>query len=116
MTDDKIRQLMHERIIQKTNDPLWGESIAKNVFKKRENTRKKIFISFSASSLAAAAIIIIAFLFNLNTQNDKMNYYSFISSQIDGTATMVFKNNDKNLSNNNTSDIDNMINDTLAIR
>ena len=101
--DSKLK--MRSEIEKRLQSQEWGSNIAQSVEKKRK--RKQILSSATFGSLATAAILVIAISFNSNTQVENYSYSSLITSQVDGTYGAVFEDN---------MDIDNLIDETLAMR
>jgi hypothetical protein len=132
-----FKSKMAEEISKRAESAEWNSIIASEVLSRRRNKQKKIFLSVSASSLAAAAAVAFVLTGVLNNKNEGMIYDEFITAQIKGTyeSSLPAKNKPaakkiqgdskkneiaagKNQSNDDivTEDIDTLITETLALR
>ncbi|MCP4130632.1 MAG: hypothetical protein GY754_06585 [bacterium] len=114
---------MKQEIRERMESSNWNRKIASGVLEKKGKTRKRIiFYTGSFSSLAAAALLLIIFLFGTNNRLEPNQYDNFITQQLEGTYKQVFKASENDSGNGakqdllSGNDIDDMIDDALAAR
>jgi len=122
MKDNSMDDIMKKEIEKRLENDLWDMKMSRRVMSKRRSGRKKMIYSATGSSLALAATVTIIFMFGFNSSQPAM-YDQFISSQIEGTYKKSFEKNIIQVSSENSGsgvvfsdDLDDMIDDTLAMR
>jgi hypothetical protein len=108
-----MNEEMKKAISQRLNSDQWDSLISKNVLRKKRKRNSAII----SSTAAVAALLMVAFIFTVNPQNEKNNtdqntLNSFISKQIEGTYKEAVTVNAKTKS----MDIDSLINDSITER
>ncbi|OHD70822.1 MAG: hypothetical protein A2W19_07830 [Spirochaetes bacterium RBG_16_49_21] len=87
MNDKKYNTIMASEILQRLESNAWNFQIAAKVLRKKKSTARYLILSSLAT--AAAAGVVVLFLFGIGTQKDTPGYDHFIAQQIVGTGNYV---------------------------
>lgn len=101
---------MKTEIKKRLKSEEWSAKISTQVLAQKKKSRIKIILSTSFSSLALAALIVIALVFNLNQSSFPKLKAQFISDQIKGTYQAAGFNPEE------SNEIDTMIEEILSKR
>jgi hypothetical protein len=119
---EDMNLVFSEKIRERIESNEWDREIASRVLSAIRKKRKRIAVA-SLSSLATAAMIVVAFIFVLNSPSAPDKIDQFITSQLDGTYNSVFnKSYRESLPSILSSqlppddDIDILIDETLTMR
>jgi predicted PurR-regulated permease PerM len=114
--------IFSEKIRERIESNEWDREIASRVLSAIRKKRKRM-VAASLTSLATAAMILLAFIFVLNSPSTPDKIDQFITSQLDGTFNSVFNKGYReslaSLLSSQTppdDDIDILIDETLTMR
>lgn len=121
MTDEN-NELMKREIEERMASDLWSHRIASGVMKRRRNRQRVVY---SLSSVATAALVVFVTLFAIrDTGRTEMQYSEFLTLQVQGVHKTSLQKNVLMTSSSQTSssgvvlssDVDDMIEDTMLLR
>ena len=123
MSDKNYRKVMDREIQKRLASSDWSACMAEAVISRRTARSRKLITAALASSLPAAALIAVVFMFGINRRPAPVTYSQFITTQVQGTYQSVFAG----VPESNTlmqaheeilraGDIDSVINDALMNR
>ena len=93
MKNEDFSLIMNDEIKKRMESNAWNFKIASKVLEKRNKKRRFIIYSASVSSFALAALVMIIFMFGINSPQVPVpgQYNKFITKQLQGTYKDVFK-------------------------
>jgi len=89
MNDGRYKKIMAEEIERRLRSDAWNLQIASGVLAKKTKTRKQVLYVSSFLASAAAAAVLLVFLFGIDTGRSAAGYEEFITYQIEGTMKDV---------------------------
>jgi hypothetical protein len=117
-----INLVFSEKIKERIESDAWDREIASRVLSAIRRRKRRLIAASSLTSLATAAMIVLALIFTLHEPTTSHEIDQLISLQLDGTYRSVFnKSYRENLpsilsSKLPSDDIDTLIDETLTMR
>ncbi len=122
MNGRNINLIFSEKIKERLESDTWDREITSRVLSAIRRKKRRLIAASLLTSLATAAMIVLAFTFTLHTPTTSHAIDQLISLQLDGTYRSVFNKSYREslpsiLSNKLPSDdIDTLIDETLTMR